>query len=140
MADSPDLRPYDQLGGSANVRALAERFYEIMATEEPALARLHPCEADGRIKTENRERFALFLIGWLGGPDDYERQHGHPRLRMRHMRVPVDVAMRDAWLRCMVKAMDDCGVTGPTRLFLESRFADVANFLRNVPERSVAPA
>ena len=34
-------------------------------------------------------------------------QHGHPRLRMRHARVPVDTAMRDAWLRCMRIAVDE---------------------------------
>ena len=59
-----------------------------------------------------RERFGLFLIGWLGGPQDYIEQHGHPRLRMRHGRVPVDAAMRDAWLRCMYKALDVHDVQG----------------------------
>jgi len=74
----------------------------------------------------------MFLIGWLGGPDDYIRQHGHPRLRMRHAHVPVNIAMRDAWLRCMYTALDEHGVTGPLREFLDARFADVADFMRNV--------
>jgi hemoglobin len=124
--------PYDLLGGADRVRALAERFYEVMSEREPALARLHVCDPDGMVDRGSRDRFALFLIGWLGGPQDYIQQHGHPRLRMRHGRVRVDLAMRDAWLRCMQAAMDDLGVTGEVRAYLDTRFADVADFMRNV--------
>jgi hemoglobin len=123
--------PFDLLGGEVRVRALVERFYDLMSVAEPALARLHPLE-DGRVARASRDRFALFLIGWLGGPQDYTEQHGHPRLRMRHARVSVDETMRDAWLRCMTAAMDAEGVTGHVRSFLDSRFAEVADFMRNV--------
>ena len=80
---------------------------------------------------ENRDRFALFLMGWLGGPQDYTMKHGHPRLRMRHARVPVDVSARDAWLRCMKVALDAGKVEGELRAFLDQRFSEVADFLRN---------
>jgi len=123
--------PFELVGGADRIRALVERFYDAMTTHAPALARLHPCDADGRVTQTSRDRFALFLIGWLGGPQDYTTQHGHPRLRMRHGRVPVDTAMRDAWLRCMTIAMDAEAITGPVRAFLDGRFAEVADFLRN---------
>jgi hemoglobin len=126
------VTPFDQLGGADRVRALVERFYDVMSEREPALAQLHACTPDGKVERGMRDRFALFLIGWLGGPQDYIEQHGHPRLRMRHARVPVDVAMRDAWLRSMSAALDHVGVTGELRAFLEGRFAEVADFLRNV--------
>src|SRR5262245_3787855 len=90
--------PFAQLGGEPAVSRLVARFYEIMAEREPALARLHRCDADGRVDPETQERFRLFLIGWLGGPQTYMERHGHPRLRMRHGRVPIDTKMRDAWL------------------------------------------
>ncbi len=120
------------LGGADRVSALVEKFYDIMDEREPALARLHPCTPDGKVARENRDRFKLFLIGWLGGPQDYIERHGHPRLRMRHGRVRVDEAMRDAWVRCMTAAMDDQGITGEVRAFLDGRFAEVADFMRNV--------
>ncbi len=126
------MEPYELLGGADAVRALVERFYEIMSDREPALAHLHVCTPDGRVAREPRDRFAMFLIGWLGGPDDYVQRHGHPRLRMRHARVPVNIAMRDAWLRCMSAAMDERGVAGEVRAFLDARFAEVADFMRNV--------
>jgi hemoglobin len=44
----------------------------------------------------------------------------------------VNIAMRDAWLRSMSAAMDAEGVTGELRAFLEDRFAQVADFMRNV--------
>jgi hemoglobin len=50
---------------------------------------------------------------------------------MRHGHLPVDTGMRDAWLRSMRKALDARGVTGGLRRFLEERFAQVADFLRN---------
>ncbi len=124
--------PYEMLGGTAAVLALAERFYDVMSETEPALARLHPCTPDGKVARVPRDRFALFLVGWLGGPDDYVERHGHPRLRMRHGRVAVSVAMRDAWLRCMQTAMNDHGIAGQVREFLDARFAEVADFMRNV--------
>ena len=127
-----EATPFELLGGRDRVTALVERFYDLMHEREPALARLHPCTPEGRVERGPRDRFALFLMGWLGGPEDYVMQYGHPRLRMRHNRVAVTIAMRDAWLRCMTAAMDDQGVTGPVSQFLDSRFSEVADFMRNV--------
>jgi hemoglobin len=41
--------------------------------------------------------------------------------------------MRDAWLRSMRVALDAQGVQGPLREFLDTRFADLADFMRNQP-------
>lgn len=123
--------PFARLGGEPKVRALVERFYDVMSEREPALARLHRCDDDGKVAREIRDRFALFFIGWLGGPQDYIATHGHPRLRMRHGRVPVDTKMRDAWLRAMGAAMDAEGIQGDVRGFLDARLGEVADFLRN---------
>ena len=77
-----------------------------MHEREPALAKLHVCDDQGRVDRGSRDRFALFLIGWLGGPDDYVMQHGHPRLRMRHAPFAIGPAERDAWLTHMRDAVD----------------------------------
>jgi hemoglobin len=78
-----------------------------------------------------RDRFALFLIGWLGGPQEYMARHGHPRLRLRHAKVPIDDAMATAWMRCMRAAFDRCEVHGDVRDYVEARLGEVAAFLRN---------
>ncbi len=126
------VNPYAELGGTETVNALVERFYDIMSEREPALARLHPCTPHGKVERGSRDRFAMFLVGWLGGPDDYVEKFGHPRLRMRHNRVAVNVEMRDAWLRCMQAAMTERAIAGEVRTFLDARFAEVADFMRNV--------
>ena len=125
--------PYQLMGGRDPVLRLAARFYEIMEEQEPALAAVHRQSPTGGIDPDVKARFALFLVGWLGGPQEYMEQYGHPRLRMRHARVPIDETLRDAWVRCMARAMDDCTVPTPVRGYLQQRFAEVANFLRNAP-------
>lgn len=125
--------PYDQLGGEAPVRALVERFYDAMDEHEPVLGALHP-QVDGKVSRIARDRFALFLIGWLGGPQEYMRLHGHPRLRMRHGHLAVTVAMRDAWLRCMRLALAHESVEPGMRRFLDEKLSELADFLRNQPE------
>jgi hemoglobin len=134
VSSDQDLEsPFQLMGGRAVVERLAARFYEIMERDEPALAAVHRQAEGGGIDPIVKERFSLFLVGWLGGPQEYMERHGHPRLRMRHGRVPVNEGMRDAWLRCMARAMDEGQVTGQVRSFLDQRFAEVANFLINVP-------
>lgn len=128
--------PYELLGGREPVLALAQAFYDAMEREEPELTALHRRLEDGGVHPEVRERFALFLVGWLGGPQDYVARHGHPRLRMRHARVPIDERMRDAWMRSMRRALDACAVQGDVRAFLEERFLEVADFMRNQPPES----
>ena len=125
--------PYDQLGGRAAVLALARRFYDAMERDEPELTALHECKEPGRVSDATRERFGLFLVGWLGGEQEYVARFGHPRLRMRHATVPVDRPMRDAWLRAMTTALDEGAIHGDVRTFLDQRFAEVAEFLRNRP-------
>jgi len=127
----PDHTPFDRLGHDG-ARALAARFYDHMDAYEPALVAIHRMD-DTKTKVAKgvREAFALFLVEWLGGPNEYSAKHGHPRLRMRHAHVAVDVAMRDAWLRCMTAALEHDTVDEEVRAYLGRRFAEVADFLRN---------
>ena len=127
---SDDQTPFDLLG-TEKVTDIAMAFYAAMARDEPELAQLHECDEQGRVTEELQQKFALFLVGWLGGPQVYMQRHGHPRLRMRHRHVEIDKGMRDAWLRCMATAMDEVGVRGPLREFLDERFYVMAHHLIN---------
>ncbi len=127
--------PFDQLGGSEDrVIRIARAFYARMAAAEPALAKTHELDESGQISERTQERFTRFLIEWLGGPANYSPREGHPRLRMRHGAVPIDSSMRDAWIRAMSHALDQEGVTGDVRSFLDARFLELATFLRNRPD------
>jgi hemoglobin len=133
-APTPEDTPWHRLGGNDAVKALAEAFYDDMEVHEPELTAVHHLDAPGKVSRRTRDRFGSFLVFWLGGPQDYVEQNGHPRLRMRHGNVKVTIALRDAWLRSMGRAMDSRNITGGVRTFLNTRFSEVADFMRNVQE------
>jgi hemoglobin len=76
----------------------------------------------------------MYLTGWTGGPPLYEQQHGHPRLRMRHIHFAIGKRERDEWLWCMEKAIDEHGMPDEMREFLRQKLRHLADFMRNQPE------
>jgi hemoglobin len=119
---------YDALGGDAKVRALVDRFYDLMELE-PAYAgirKLHPVPIDS-----SRDKLYWFLSGWLGGPPLYEQRFGHPRLRARHLPYTIGIAERDAWMACMKQAMNEEGVDPAFAQRLEAAFFGTADWMRN---------
>ena len=124
----PDRTPYDAIGGEAAVRALTDRFYDLMH-ETPAFGgvrKLHQPDL-----AEARQKLFEFLCGWLGGPELYVQKYGHPRLRARHMPFGIGDGERDQWMACMTRALDECGVSDELKEFLKPRFQQVADFMRN---------
>ncbi|MEP7206781.1 MAG: group II truncated hemoglobin [Casimicrobiaceae bacterium] len=120
--------PYAMLGGDEGVRALVERFYDLMELDlaYAGIRALHPERLDG-----SREKLYLFLCGWLGGPQRYVERHGHPRLRARHLPFAIATAERDQWLACMRQALHDTDVPGPLARRLLDAFFQTADFMRN---------
>ena len=120
--------PFERLGGEAGVRALVDRFYDLMDLE-PAFAGirgLHPGSLDG-----SRDKLFWFLCGWLGGPNHYIDRFGHPRLRARHLPYAIGIAERDQWMACMVQAMQEQGVDEALATRLAQAFHGTADWMRN---------
>jgi hemoglobin len=122
--------PYEWLGGEEAVRALVERFYDLMELE-PGYADLR--RTHGADLTHARDKLAWFLSGWLGGPDHYIERFGHPRLRARHLPFAIGVRERDQWLACMNQAMAECSVDEDLRVRLMQAFFRTADWMRNQP-------
>jgi hemoglobin len=120
--------PYERLGGTAAVRTLVERFYDLMDAlpEAHEVRKLHPADL-----AQSREKLYMFLSGWLGGPPLYERTYGHPRLRARHLPFSIGTRERDQWLLCMSKALDTLEIDRALRFQLEQSFFKTADFMRN---------
>lgn len=99
---STSQSPYEAIGGEPVVKTIANRFYDIMETDPMAaeLLAIHP-----QPMTRIRHVFFLYLMMWLGGPNEFEKQHGHPRLRARHLPFAVTPALKAQWMYCMRKAM-----------------------------------
>ena len=130
--DAPDdataPTPFLRLGGEPGVRALVDRFYDLMDLE-PAFAgirALHPATLDG-----SRDKLFWFLCSWLGGPDHYIARFGHPRLRARHLPYAIGIAERDQWLVCMQQAMQEQAVDQTLAQRLVESFFGTADWMRN---------
>jgi hemoglobin len=124
-------RPFDRLGGEAGIRALVDRFYELMDTlpEARELRALHPASLDG-----SRDKLAWYLTGWLGGPQRYVERFGHPRLRARHLPFAIGARERDQWMLCMRRAMAERIVDDELRAALDAPLAQLADHMRNQAE------
>lgn len=83
---------YDLIGGETKLRALVDRFYDIMDTssETKDIRALH-----AKSLSQPREKLFMFLSGWSGGPALYIEKYGHPRLRQRHSPFSIGEIERD---------------------------------------------
>ncbi len=119
---------YDLLGGDAQVRALVDRFYDLMDLE-PAYVDLR--QAHGPSLNDARDKLYWFLSGWLGGPNHYIERFGHPRLRARHLPFSIGIKERDQWLACMMQAMNELTVHPDLAARLHQAFFQTADWMRN---------
>jgi hemoglobin len=119
---------YESIGGEKSVRALVDRFYDLMDTmpEAAGIRALHP-----ETLVHSREKLFMFLSGWMGGPPLYIESFGHPRLRARHLPFPIGESERDQWMLCMNRALEEVVENGLTRVQLARSFAQLADFMRN---------
>ena len=121
---------YALIGGAEKLRELVDRFYDLMALEKEfvGIHTLHPTPNDS-----SRDKLFWFLSGWMGGPNLYIEQFGHPRLRARHLPYAIGVSERDQWLRCMALAMQDVGIETGLQEHLMTSFYQTADWMRNTP-------
>jgi len=121
---------YELIGGDSMVRALVERFYDLMELE-PEYQRLR--KVHGSSLADAREKLYMFLSGWLGGPSLYTDRYGHPMLRARHLPFRIGEVERDQWMACMGQAMAQVELAPELRGALEKAFFKTADWMRNQP-------
>lgn len=120
--------PFELMGGDARVRALVDRFYDLMDGEGhfAELRALHPPDLAG-----SRDKLYWFLSGWLGGPQLYTERFGNPMLRARHLPFAISNLERDQWMSCMKQALLEAEL--PANLYerLVESFQGTADWMRN---------
>jgi hemoglobin len=122
------ITPFQRLGGEGAVRALVDRFYDLMELQPQyaQLRALHPAVLDA-----SRDKLFWYLCGWLGGPSHYVERFGHPRLRARHLPYAIGNLERDQWMACMTQALHECGVEPELAAALRQAFQGTADWMRN---------
>lgn len=94
--------PYERLGGTATLRRIVDRFYDLM-DESPAYAELRAMHAADLAPM--RDSLTGFLAGWSGGPRDWFAQGKC----VMSLHGPLGVTAQTArqWIEAMDRAIDE---------------------------------
>lgn len=94
--------PYDRIGGREVLRAIVDRFYDLM-DEDPAYAELRAMHADDL--TPMRDSLTGFLVGWSGGPRDWFATG--KCVMSAHKQLAISPAPATQWMDAMQRAIDE---------------------------------
>lgn len=93
---------FQTAGGREGLRLLVDEFYQQMEVLEAARGIRDMHAEDLEV---SRDKLALFLCGWLGGPKLYSAKYKSIGIPRAHAHLDIGVGERDAWLLCMEKAI-----------------------------------
>jgi hemoglobin len=122
---------YERIGGAERVRNLAQHFYQAMdeLPETYGIRKMHAPQLQSA-----EDKLYKFLSGWMGGPQLFVEEYGHPRLRARHLPFAIGNSERDQWMACMNRALHEVVNDVALRRELSDAFSKVADHMRNRPE------
>lgn len=120
---------YERIGSEEGVRCVADRFYDVIEESYPTLRAMLPASTE-----VTRKKFFKYLSGWLGGPQLYIAEYGHPRLRMRHFPFEITSTGVNDWLEAMDRTLRECDVEEGLIDELMALFGPLALHMQNQPE------
>jgi len=115
---------YEELG-EANLRIMVDRFYDSVMADDRLV---HLFKTDLRLV---KSKQFMFLSQFLGGPDLYSAEYGHPRMRMRHMPHEITPSSAYAWLENMKAAIESLEISQDLKDRIFQRFPNVAAHMVN---------
>ena len=123
-----NITPYEVIGGETAIRTLVEKFYFYMDTlpEAKGIRDIHQADL-----TSAETKLFKYLTGWLGGPNLYIEEYGHPMLRARHLPFAIGESERDQWMLCMNKAIDEVPMDSRLKTSLQTALQDLATHMIN---------
>ena len=123
-----NITPYEVIGGESAIRTLVEKFYYYMDTlpEAKGIRDIHQADL-----TSAETKLFKYLTGWLGGPNLYIEEYGHPMLRARHLTFAIGESERDQWMLCMNKAIDEVPMDSRLKTSLQTALQDLATHMIN---------
>ena len=119
--------PYGRIGGEIVVRAIVDRFYDLVEQDSRfvALRGIHAADL-GPV----RHGLTRFIVGWLGGPRDWFERG--PCIMTLHRVFPVTPALADL-LRVLLKAKADKADVAPRLIAATSDLDQMAAGKRDLP-------
>lgn len=128
MTEKSVITPYELMGGEATVLSLVDRFYFYMDTlpEVQGIRKIH-----AESLSNAKDKLFKFLSGWLGGPDLFIQEFGHPMLRRRHLPFAIGQSESDQWMICMNKAMSELEMDEDLKKVLLESLDQLAHHMMN---------
>ena len=120
--------PYGLMGGEKAIQNLVDRFYFYMDTlpEAKGIRVIHQTNLDSA-----KLKLFKYLSGWLGGPNLYIEEYGHPMLRARHLPFSIGEAERDQWMLCMNKALAEMTMDPQLKTNIQNALQQLATHMIN---------
>jgi hemoglobin len=122
------LTPYVVIGGEPAILNLVERFYFYMDTlpEVKPLRDIHQPDLSSA-----KSKLFKYISGWLGGPNLFIEEFGHPMLRARHLPFSIGEQERDQWMLCMNMAIAEMTMDPTLRTNLLNALQDLSTHMIN---------
>ena len=111
--------------GPKNLKSIIDDFYTLIFNES-SISHLFKNE-----KSEIRDKQYMFLTQFLGGPQLYTQQFGHPKMRMRHLPHAIDENAMNEWLRCMKTAINNSDLSEDLKVAFYEYFPKIALHMVN---------
>ena len=120
--------PYEIIGGEQTLLNLVERFYFYMDTlsEAQGIRAIHQHNLSSA-----KDKLFKFLSGWLGGPNLFIEEFGHPMLRARHLPFVIGESERDQWMLCMNKALAELAMDSQLKINIQNALQQLATHMIN---------
>ncbi len=123
---------FSKIGGAPAINKIVEEFFQRMETlpEARTVREMHSDDLD-KTKAVMKRYFSELL----GGPMQFSDSRGHPALKGRHAAFDIGPKERDAWMRCMREALQANVADESLRQYIEERFYQLADWVRNDEEK-----
>ncbi len=113
--------------GEERLHRLIDTFYGYVSQDE-ILLKIFPRNWD-----EIAYKQKLFQTQFLGGPNLYIKEFGHPMMRARHMPFRITEIEKEAWLKNMRRAMQEIDLEDELQEKMMERYEMVGQMMVNTP-------
>ena len=117
---------YERVGGDDFFYTLVDKFYEFIETDK-ILRPMYPDDLG-----PGKSHLSKFLIQFWGGPKQYSKQRGHPRLKKRHVEFTIGQKERNIWVRHMFSALNTMNISDTDEMILKTYFENTATAMINI--------
>ena len=120
--------PFDIIGGRPVIKAIVERFYDLMDSD-PLYSELRAMHS--KDLSPMRKSLADFLMGWMGGPRDWWDTNPGKCMMSIHKNFKIRELESKQWVDAMSIAIDENDLPENMAISLKDAFSRMARGMQN---------